>query len=136
MKLLISTFFTLVLIGVAGGSYGQSILDVQSAAERGSANAQNQMGVWYQNGDRLPKDLARAAGWFRLSADQENPYGQFNLGRLLIDGGLGVRANPREGIALLEKSSKNGIRDGIAATSLGWRYFLGEREEILMLFQT
>jgi hypothetical protein len=41
MKLLISTFFTLVLLGFAGGSYGQTDFEVTKLlAEQGEAFAQ------------------------------------------------------------------------------------------------
>ena len=55
MKLLISTFLTLLLIGFAGGSYGQDFEETKLLAEQGDAEAQLNLGIRYANGEGVPE---------------------------------------------------------------------------------
>ncbi len=74
MKLLISTFSTLVLLGFAGGSYGQTDFEVTKLlAEQGEAFAQYNLGVMYENGVGVPENDADAVKWFRLPSSEEMP---------------------------------------------------------------
>ena len=49
MKLLTYTFFTLLLTGSAGSSYGQDFEESKLLAEQGDPSAQNNLGVMYDN---------------------------------------------------------------------------------------
>ena len=42
------------------------------AADQGDADAQNNLGVMYANGEGVPQDYVRAHMWFNLSAAQGN----------------------------------------------------------------
>ena len=50
------------------------------AAEQGNANAQNNLGEAYYNGEGVAKDTKEAVRWFRMAADQGDADAQNNLG--------------------------------------------------------
>ena len=91
MKLLITTFFTL-LLGFAGSSYGQSFEKTKLLAEQGDATAQTNLGVMYSFGDGVPENDAEAVKWYRLAAEQGIAQAQYNLG-IRYDFGNGVPEN-------------------------------------------
>ncbi len=98
MKLLISTFSTLVLLGFAGGSYGQTDFEVTKLlAEQGEAFAQYNLGVMYENGVGVPENDADAVKWYRLAAEQGRARAQNNLG-VMYENGEGVSENNAEAI--------------------------------------
>jgi len=79
MKLLISAFFTLLLTGLAGSSHGQDFEEIKRLAGQGVAEAQNSLGVMYDNGRGVPESDAEAVKWFRLAAEQGTESAQFAL---------------------------------------------------------
>ena len=82
MKLLISTFFTLLLIGSAGSSYGQDVEETKLLAEQGDALAQYTLGLMYYYGNDVPENDAEAVKWYRLAAEQGHVNAQWNLGTM------------------------------------------------------
>ena len=56
------------------------------AVEQGMADAQNTLGVMYNNGLGVPQDHSEAVRLFRLSAGQGYVQGQFNLGLMYYNG--------------------------------------------------
>ena len=97
MKLLISTFFTVLLIGFAGGSYGQSFEEtkLKLLAEQGNTSAQTLLGNMYADGEGVPENDAEAVKWFRLAAEQGDARAQYNLG-VMYANGEGVPENDVE----------------------------------------
>jgi len=77
------------------------------AAERGNADAQNELGHLYQFGLGVEKDNAQALQWFRKAADQGNPGGQANLG-WMYQYGLGVTQDNSQAFQLYQKSALSG----------------------------
>jgi TonB family protein len=61
-------------------------------AEQGIARAQNNLGVLYENGKGVPKDINEALRWYRLAAEQGYAGAQNNLGLIYALG----RAVPRD----------------------------------------
>ena len=53
MKLLTCIFFTLLLIGFAGGSYGQGFEETKRQAEQENAPAQLNLGIMYAKGEGI-----------------------------------------------------------------------------------
>ena len=82
MKLLIITFFTL-LLGFSG---------YKLVAENGDANAQYNLGVMYSYGYGILESDAEAVKWYRLAAEQGNANAQFSLG-VMYSNGEGVPQN-------------------------------------------
>ena len=76
MKLLIITFFTL-LLGFSG---------YKLVAENGDANAQYNLGVMYSYGYGILESEAESVKWYRLAAEQGDANGQFNLGAMYSSG--------------------------------------------------
>ena len=55
-------------------------------ANAGDADAQFNLGVWYNFGHGVPQDSAQAVAWIRKAADQGLVGAQFNLGNAYRDG--------------------------------------------------
>ncbi len=60
--------------------YQEAVRLYRLAAEQGHENAQNNLGLMYDNGQGVPEDDKEAVKWYRLSAEQGNAYAQSNLG--------------------------------------------------------
>jgi len=69
----------------------------RKAAEQGVADAQNDLGFMYENGQGVPQDYAEAVGWFRKAAEQGYANAQYNLGNMYRNG-HGVERTSSEGL--------------------------------------
>jgi alpha/beta superfamily hydrolase len=58
----------------------------QAAAERGNADAQNDLAVMYDAGNGVTEDDAEAVRWYRRAAAAGNPSAQYNLGLMYANG--------------------------------------------------
>ncbi len=61
------------------GDYATALHYWRPLAERGVAQAQNNLGLMYANGQGVPQDDAEAVTWFRLAAEQGDVYSQHQL---------------------------------------------------------
>ncbi len=77
---------------------------LEASAAGGDPDAQFQLGVQYLYGTNVPKDPAKAAEWFRKSADQGLVPAIRELG-ILIASGEGVDPDPEEGARLLGRAA-------------------------------
>src|ERR1019366_3409079 len=93
------------------------------SAGQGSAEAANDLGFLYDNGQGVPEDHAEAARWYRRAADQGNPDAEFNLGSL-YDMGQGVPQDHAEAVRWFRKAAGHGDLD--AAFDLGVMYEEGQ----------
>jgi TPR repeat protein len=124
MKLLISTFVSLLLIGFAGGVYGQSCLEgTKLLAEQGDATAQNSIGWAYDTGFCFPENNTEAVKWYRLAADQGDAEAQTNLGNMYSNGD-GVPENDVEAVRWYRLAAEQG--NALAQDKLGFAYAWGE----------
>ena len=71
------------------------------AEEANDALSQARIGDMYATGMGLEVDVSEAIRWFRMSADQDNPYGQIGLARLYSRGHESTR-DYDEAVRLLE----------------------------------
>src|SRR5207247_4375042 len=69
--------------------------NLEKAADQGYAQAQNNLGTLYENGEGVPKDLRKAAKLYQKAADQGYALAQNNLG-LLYENGEGVPKDLRK----------------------------------------
>lgn len=69
--------------------YKEAVLWYRKAAGQGNAQAQNNLGVMYDNGLGVPQDYKEAVFWYRKAAEQGDEQAQFNLGAM-YDLGQGV----------------------------------------------
>jgi uncharacterized protein len=67
-------------IALERGDYTTAMRIFRLLADRGNADAQNNLGVMYYTGQGVPQDKAAAMSWFRKAADQGHAVAQNKLG--------------------------------------------------------
>ena len=95
----------------------------QRLADKGSANAQFNLGAMYDNGDGVPEDDTEAAKWYQQAASQGHVNAQFNLG-VMYANGEGVTENATEAATWYRKAAYQG--DYRAQYNLGALYANGK----------
>ncbi len=80
---------------------------IQALAADRYAPAQNEIGVFYENGRGVPKLDSEAVDWYRAAADQGFAEAQYNLGRMYADG-KGVPKNEANARDWFAKAAKQG----------------------------
>lgn len=95
MRLILAAVVALGLTGTAGeasagfaeamaayrvADYTTAYREFLPLAEKGMAAAQYKLGLMYENGRGVPKDLDQAEKWYALAADQGYSSAQYNLG--------------------------------------------------------
>ena len=70
-------------------NYQQAYIHFTIAAEMGHADAQNFLGTYYLDGYGVEEDEAAAVEWFQKAAEQDNVFGNYNLGRCYQYGWIG-----------------------------------------------
>jgi uncharacterized protein len=93
-----------------------------SAAEKGYAPAQNELGLRYQLGAGLVANPTEAAKWFEKASDQNMATAQVNLALLYIRG-LGTTKDIPRAVGLLQKAAEAG--DSWGMHNLGNLYLAG-----------
>jgi hypothetical protein len=68
------------------GDYATALRMWRPLADQGSAIAQFNLGLMYENGQAVPRDYAAAANWYRKAVDQGNASAQANLGFMYANG--------------------------------------------------
>jgi len=110
-----TTFFAAAVLvsatAVVGTAQQESIEELRARAEQGDADAQNNLGIRYDQGEGVPQDDVEAVRLFRLAADQGNAYAQFNLG-LMYDRGDGVPQDHAEAVRLFRLAADQGNAEG------------------------
>src|ERR1035437_6913069 len=99
--------------------YATELKFLQPLAEQGDALAQTSLGIMYEYGRGVPKDLAEAARWYRKAAEQGNALAQFTLGTMCADG-QGVPKDDAEAIRWYRKAAEQGL--AVAQSYLGVMY--------------
>ena len=106
--------------------YSQAVIYFRQAAEMGHADAQNYLGLCYDDGLGVDKDHVEAVKWYRKAAEQGEKYGQYNLGDNYYYG-EGVDKNYVEAVKWYRKAAEQGHSS--AQNNLGNRYYNGEGVE-------
>lgn len=90
------------------------------AAEKGSATAQNNLGMMYLHGGVVNQDEIAAAKWLRKAAEQGLGLSQVNLGLMYL-AGQGVNKDPVEACAWFLVASARGenVTDTLSAVAAG-----------------
>jgi TPR repeat protein len=68
----------------ARGDYAAALRLLRPLAEKGGAEAQNNLGVMYFQGIGVAKDLKEAEKWYRMAAEQGHPAAQSGLGLIKL----------------------------------------------------
>ena len=83
---------------------------VKARAEKGEAEAQDELGYYYARGI-VGKDYAEAAKWYRKAAEQGHAPAQFHLGDFYTKG-KGVTGDPVEAAKWYRKAADQGHSSG------------------------
>jgi hypothetical protein len=119
----------------ASGGKDEAIDLYKKAAEAGDARAMVSLGLIYESGDGLPKDIKAADDLYAKAAARGNADGAINLAVALM-GGAGVERDVPRAITLLKSASAGG--SAIATYDLGvlaQQGVNGDRGEALALFR-
>lgn len=68
------------------GQYQDALKWLRAGAEKGNANAQNNLGIMYHDGQGVPQDYTQAMQWIHKAAEQDNVKAEFNLGLMYHEG--------------------------------------------------
>ncbi len=79
-------------------------------AQRGSAEAQFQLGKYYELGQEVPTDMTEAVKWYDAAAQQGYAEAQFYLGMLTLYG-IGAEKNEVLGLSLIKAAAGQGHAD-------------------------
>ena len=80
---------------------------VHKLAAAGNAEAQYRIGVIYENGDGVPKDMKKAVEWYQKAAEQGNAAAQYSLGACYLKGD-GVPKDINKAIEWAQKAAAQG----------------------------
>jgi len=134
-----ATFAVLLLIGATSACVAQTGLDGAKAAydkrdfaaafqlagplaEAGNAEAQNLLGLMYENGEGVKLNAETAAAWYRKAAEQGHGEAQLNLGAL-YENGEGVARNEATAAQWYQRAAEGG--NMLAQYSLALMYRQG-----------
>lgn len=96
---------------------------LRKAAVQGDAQAQFNLGLCYECGRGVAKDLLEALKWFRQAADQGYGEAQYTLG-CCYNGDDGFPQDPGEATKWWAKAAEQGYAD--AQYCLGLSYYMGQ----------
>jgi TPR repeat protein len=97
--------------------------DLTSFRFRPSGNWTNNLGIMYATGAGVAQDFAKAAGWYRESADRKgDANAQYNVG-IAYYNGRGDLPDHREAARWFRKAAEQG--DACAQSNLGYMYEYG-----------
>jgi TPR repeat protein len=99
--------------------YKQALQLSAGAAERGNAQAQNNMGILYMNGLGVEQDYTQAMRWFNKAANQGFPKAQNNIGTM-YEKGLGTPRDYTQAMQWYRKAADQG--ELVAGLGIGTLY--------------
>ncbi len=121
--------FLLLWFGCAAPVYGQTseaerkaFSQVKEQADKGSAEAQFQLGAMYASGIGVKRDLTKAARWHRKAAEQGLARAQYQLG-LDYASGDGVKSDQEEAARWFRRAAERQLPE--AEYELGLIYLAG-----------
>ena len=92
----------------------------QELANKGYAAAQYYLGVCYDNGEGVPKDVSKAVEWYAKAAEQGYELAQNDLGYYYLIGRGGVPKDERKAVEWCAKAAEQG--NAKAQYNLGYCY--------------
>ena len=109
--LLLQLFVVVIVVLFAPQAVSaQTVDELKRNAEQGDADAQNDLGICYENGVGVPQNYTEAVKWYRKSAEQGNATAQNNLG-LCYENGVGVTKDLNKAIEWYRKAALQGSED-------------------------
>lgn len=116
------------------GDYKNAFRYFLSAAKLGNANAQNDVGNMYKDGEGVTKNYTNAYQWYLKAANQGHYYAQNNLGDLYYFGN-GVKQDYMKAFEWYSKAAEKGYN--VAQYNLGILYDngYGVRQDYMKAFE-
>ena len=105
------------------GDYATAMRLWRPLAEQGDADAQNNLGVMYDDGRGVPQDYAAAVSWYRKAAEQGYAEAQNNLG-FMYEKGQGLPQDYAAAMSWCRKAAEQGLAS--AQFNLGVMYAKGQ----------
>lgn len=105
------------------GDYAKAQAELKPLLDNNDPRAQYAMGVLYENGFGVTKDLPQAAAWYLKAAEQGNSDAQYNLGAM-HEHGVGMPVNYAEAARWYRPAAEVGDID--ALSNLGVLYQNGQ----------
>ena len=111
------------------GDYETALKEWRPLAEKKNALAQYQIGLLYQHGKGVSKNLVKAATWYRLAAEQNLGSAQSSLGKFYLSG-RGVKRDFKKALYWSKRGAFQG--EAAAQTRLAFilRYGKGTKRNI------
>ncbi|MCC5945898.1 MAG: protein kinase [Bernardetiaceae bacterium] len=93
-------------------NYREAFKYYKQAADMGYADAQCNLGVYYNNGTAIEQNLGIAVFWYKKAARLGEPQAQNNLGAM-FENGSGTQQDFEEALKWYEKAANQGHEDGL-----------------------
>ncbi len=90
------------------GDYPAALREWEPLAVRGDRTAQFNLGLMYEKGRGVTRDMTRAILWYRRSASQGYADALNNLGRIYFTGD-GVKEDYKEAVTLFHAAAEQGV---------------------------
>src|SRR5712664_4001235 len=87
--------------------YAKALEWYEKAADKGNADAMNNIGTLYYNRRGVEQDYAKAREWYEKAAAKDNVVAMYNLGRI-YENGQGVAQDYAKARELYEKAADKG----------------------------
>jgi len=87
----------------------QAVELLMAASEAGHTSAIYNMGLCFEHGRGVPKDIGKAIEYYNIAANKGHGKAQFNLGSFYIHGAPSLQKNEPKAIELLVQAAYNGI---------------------------
>lgn len=100
------------LTAYRAGNYASAFKNLMPLAQKKDRRAMYLLGVMYEHGQGVARDLPMAAAWYQSSADAGYAPSQYNLGRMYWDG-RGVAENRTRAAALLTAAARQGHKEAV-----------------------
>ena len=87
----------------------KAFLLFMQASERGHPLAQFNLGLCYENGKGVEKDLTKAVECYKNATAQGQAGAMYNLALLYMEGEGGLSKDPQQAVELLKEAAENGL---------------------------
>lgn len=108
------------------GEYSAAVSHLKLGASHQHAGAAFNLGICYEQGYGMPKDMRMALECYQLAADQGHPQAMYNLGVFYAQGLAGLRASRSTAKKYFVAAAELGLEEAIAA--LGPKYRPSRKE--------
>jgi FOG: TPR repeat, SEL1 subfamily len=119
------------------GDYETALKEFRKLAEKGDAEAQNNLGVMYAKGEGVTQNNKEAAKWYHLAAEQGHASAQYNLGVMCYTTkyhGTTIR-DKKEGAKWYHLAAEQGHAGAQYRLGLMYRDEFGDDESTLKLLR-